>query len=235
MPTSVCTSVDCDVHVVRDVVVREENTPSIKGLTVPPLIKREQDVLRESNKRLARSTNKANKKLRKRIDAILEAGWTPWHYSTTVEESTKPEDIFWHISDALSHPMWRSSGEIQALRERKLQETKSVNVKHPMYFGLLDNPHRWEKDRYSDNVWGERLFYIGLIPEKVLEKYKRDKKLFDRVYVASYNREMFSFHVLSSVLTGDPFLVGRINVNGKDAFFLGAVWDIDEEMKASGK
>ena len=70
--------------------------------------------------------------------------------------------------------------------------------------------------------------YVGLLPRTVYEKYKRDRSLFDAVYITSPDKEDFSEKVYLNVPKFDPALVGR----KKDRFYVGAHFDIAKDLKS---
>ncbi len=102
-------------------------------------------------------------------------------------------------------------------RLRELRETEFTIKKH-----THDSPGY---SLVTSITIGDILIYSGLIPVAFWEKYTKDKHLFDRTYIASFNKAHFTTQVVPALRT-DPFLVGRID----NLFFLGGHWGMADEL-----
>lgn len=73
-------------------------------------------------------------------------------------------------------------------------------------------------------------YYIGILPGSVWEKCRRDRGLFDMMYVASADPSLFAERITGVVTRTDPLLVGRTG----DRFFVGAQWDLNLDIAQIG-
>lgn len=161
-----------------------------------------------------------------RQSAVMEAGWDPWHKPITqkdmhlghVEDPARKQNRIARLSliglfaslaiiflSIVILPLMIIAGMIGFV----ISLSVYVNV------GMADPSNdRWMKTG--------RVF-TGAMPSRVWDMYQRDRRLFDRVYIASNDESLFT----ELPKTVDPLLVGRIG----DAFYLGASWDLAREYR----
>ena len=159
-----------------------------------------------------------------RQSAVMENGWDPWHTPAKGMHFGQVEDRS------------RNSNRREGLFLFGVFASLAIAFFSLFYFPLLiivggigmvlslffytksgldsDEADRWVKTR--------RVF-TGAIPIRVWDMYQRDRRLFDRVYIASNDESLFS--ELPKFV--DPLLVGRIG----SAFYLGASWDLAREYE----
>ncbi len=166
---------------------------------------------------------------------IMERGWEPWHRPNEMPmglvERHRWRDAWeeWSgIICILSCIVGASAGFafLALLDGNAFWPNLTVILGFSLCFlclGLFAGvaQHRSEKalrwERYQHQV------FTGVMPVWVWEKYHRDRNLFDRVYIASYDASLFQ----QVRIWVDPLLVGRIG----DALFLGAVWDLSKDIE----
>ena len=179
-----------------------------------------------------------------RLDQAMERGWEPW---------TRPDNIVMGLVEKIASPVDKLNMpfflSLAAVAVMVIVEvfmrfsgwsafTFAIPVvlvivgvtmadRHQARLRELRDTDRNIRDRSEDHYIPDTIrIYSGLIPVAFYEKYLADKHLFDRTYIASFNKAHFTTQVVPA-LHLDPFLVGRIG----DLFFLGGHWGMGEELE----